>query len=263
MSDVKAMKTGCVKYLNARPLIEGMRADRRFELVLDAPSRLAAALVRGDLDLALVPVVTLLESPEFAYVPGLCIGADGPVDSVFLFERSAAPTDRRLRVLLDRHSRTSQMLVRIVLEEFRGRDAATIDYVEGDPRAALDRAEGFDAVLVIGDEALRRPEIPGFVRTDLAAAWRASTGLPFVFAAWIARRSTLAENPWLPEALARSLERGLGELPRLAAEGGALVGVEAAVARAYLERSICYRLTPRGERGLSEFLERVAARTRA
>ena len=64
-----------------------------------------------------------------------------------------------------------------------------------------------DAVLVIGDRAMRVPHEPFHDVVDLAEAWQALTGLPFVFALWVARGGVDLGD--LPEALERSRAAGL------------------------------------------------------
>jgi chorismate dehydratase len=56
-------------------------------------------------------------------------------------------------------------------------------------------ADGADAAVVIGDEALSASLIGASARgwyvTDLADEWRAWTGLPMVFAVWAGRREVV------------------------------------------------------------------------
>ncbi len=81
-----------------------------------------------------------------------------------------------------------------------------------------------DAVLVIGDRAMKVPHEPFHEVVDLAEAWNELTGLPFVFALWVARAGVdLAD---LPEALARSRAEGLAHAVELAREHGPRLGLE-------------------------------------
>src|SRR2546423_3008368 len=74
------MRIGCVKYLNARPLIHGWPTD----VVLDHPSALCARLSRGELDVALVSSFEFLRNPIYRIVDGISISSDGPVHSVIV-----------------------------------------------------------------------------------------------------------------------------------------------------------------------------------
>jgi chorismate dehydratase len=249
------IRLGYVEYLNSRPLVWGLESDERLALESGPPSRLAAALVAGELDCALVPVVALAGRDDLDYVAGICIGADGPVGSVHLHWRDDRP--RPWKVCLDRHSRTSQMLTRIHLEEFEKRSPSDLDYYDGDPKQAAELPD-ITGCLIIGDLALRRPSLPGFRVVDLAQSWKTNTGTPFVFAVWAARRGVLEKNPFLAPRLAAALDAGLAVLPDIAERFAPLHGVGFATAYAYLRDSICYRLTARHEEGMAAFLQRAA-----
>lgn len=113
------IRVGVVSYLNARPLVDDLGGDERLHLVAAPPAEVADMLASGRIDMGLVPSVALLGIPDAKWIPGLCIGADGPVESVLLYVRNDAsgrPVAAH-RVALDRHSRTSQVLTRILLEE--------------------------------------------------------------------------------------------------------------------------------------------------
>lgn len=256
-----SVRLGFVEYLNARPLVAGLDRDPRFVLSEEPPSRLADALMEGSVDFGLVPVVTLLRAPDLTYVPGLVIGADGDVDSVNLYLReSSAGPNRPWRVLLDRHSRTSQILSRIHLEEFERMPPEMLRYEEGDPRDVLvhGRRPEIDAVLMIGDQALRHRICPGFRTIDLAGSWTKHTGLPFVFAAWIARKDVLRDHPEVPGALTEALARGEAAIDAIARAAAPGHGVSEEVAIHYLRRRIAYRMTARHEDGMAAFLAKAS-----
>ncbi len=176
-------RVGTVGYLNARPLIQHL--DARFvDVVADTPAGVADRLACGDVDVALVPVVAALEQGA-SFLPGWCIGADGPVDSVLLVAET--PPESWTCVILDDASRTSQRLAELVLRLGPLAKRVSPDLVVEVGADPVDRARGSVASLVIGDAALALP--PRLAeRHDLAALWKAWTGLPFVFAAWATRR---------------------------------------------------------------------------
>ena len=194
------VRVGAVSYLNAKPLYYNL-CDfcPGIELTMDVPSRLAEQLAAGELDVALIPSVEYLRGVERGYeiIPGFAIAARGPVRSVKLFSR--VPFERIERLALDEGSRTSQVLARIWLDARHGvRPAAG--------RAACRWASPSlestaDAVLVIGDRAMKVPHEPFHEVVDLAEAWQTLTGLPFVFALWVARRGVDLGD--LPAALAK------------------------------------------------------------
>lgn len=236
-------RLGTVPYVNALPLVRGLDPGC---LHAAPPSALAAGLLEGRLDAALLPVAELLRHPQLEIVGDGCIASRGRVDSVLLLLRRAP--HRVGRLALDPHSRTSQLLARLVLERRYG---AALEAREHDPVRAWE--EGRDgAVLVIGDAALRM-RARGLPHLDLGAEWYGMTGLPFVFAAWTARAGADATG-----GLARLLDgarfRGLRELPAAAREGAAGSGLPRDLVRTYLERRIRFRLGPEERAGLRRFL---------
>ncbi len=168
-----SLRLGCVKYLNALPLIHGWRGEVHF----DHPSALCRQLAAGELDVALVSSFEYLRHPVYAIVDQLAIASDGPVFSVILAHRGRLEQLRE--VVVDPASETSVNLMRCLLGE-RG---LTPEFVA---EGALSEERGR---LLIGDQAIRfRQEEEGSCRLfDLGAEWKKATGLPFVFALWMVR----------------------------------------------------------------------------
>ncbi len=90
------LRAAAVSFLNAWPLTAGLESSERIELVLAEPSRCAAMLDAGEVDLALVSVGAL-PGGEFDIVPGIAIGADGDEGEVHLarLEHRGAPRGLR------------------------------------------------------------------------------------------------------------------------------------------------------------------------
>ena len=224
-----ALRFGAVPYLNARPLVEGLRP-----LVLATPAELAWRFALGEVEVALLPVAAA-EERALLRVGTLGIAAEGPVDSVLLFLRCGIAAVKT--VALDPASRTSAVLARLLLEDAMGLA----------PRYGGAPA---DAELVIGDRALVRGATDE-PRLDLAEEWTRWTGLPFVFAAWY---GDAAAAPALEEAYAR----GRPALGRYAREAG--LELPATALERYLRERIRYRIGPREEEGLALFRARGRAR---
>lgn len=244
-----------ISFLNTWPLIDALPelAPDRIELSLDLPSRLPDLLRTGAADAALIPAVEYLRGAGAAVVPGVAIGSPGPVDSVKLFHD--VPPERIREVAIDRGSRTSVALMRVLLARLHGvePELETFSPGAGDPLA------GRRAALVIGDrcfaaEKALREAGRGDVRAlDLAAAWRGMTGLPFVFAVWAVSRDFLAsasaaEAAELAGLLREGASRGLDRVDRLAERAAAagMLGVggypTAAAIRDYFTVSLDYSL---------------------
>lgn len=179
------IRVGTVRYLNAAPLVSDLD-PARFLVTADHPRGIARALADGEVDLALAPVAAALTDGDLRIVPGLCIGADGPVASVLLVAETAP--EAWTEVLLDGESRTSATLATLLLKEgplaARVRGDLVIRTVE--PGSSVPSAGGTVAAMVIGDSARTVPARM-VERFDLAALWKDWTGLPFVFAVWAAR----------------------------------------------------------------------------
>ena len=257
------MRLGRIPWINAYPVYGAV--DRGLvpvpaELVTGTASELNDLLAAGELDVSVVSAVEYARNAAaYHLLPDLAISCDGPVHSVALFSRRpvAELTDRT--VLLSASSRTSVLLLQLLLRH----------QWEVDPRYATVRAEpadlaalhGFphDAVLVIGDAALMlaaRHEYP--VRVDLGAAWKAWTGLPFVFAVWAARRNTPRDGVHrIHERLLESRAWGLAHLDQLAGDASRATGVEHRVCRDYLA-GLDYALSYRHLAGLTDFFRRLA-----
>ena len=187
------VRVGAVSYLNAKPLYYSLcELCTRVELTMDVPSRLAEQLAAGQLDVALIPSVEYLRGVELGYeiLPGFAIAARGPVRSVKLFSR--VPFEQIERLALDEGSRTSQVLARSGWTPGTGSVPAGSSSCRWASRSLESTA---DAVLVIGDRAMRCPTEPFHEVVDLGEAWRTLTGLPFVFALWVAQGGGRSGRP--------------------------------------------------------------------
>src|SRR5271155_2550976 len=149
------IRIGAVSYLNAKPLYHRLcDLASNVRLSMDVPSRLAEQLADGELDVALIPSVEYLRGASRGYeiIPGFAIAARGPVRSVKLFSR--VRWDRVERLALDAGSRTRQVLARIWLAQRHGVLPETVEEL---PLGVSALESTADAVLVIGDRAMRVP----------------------------------------------------------------------------------------------------------
>ena len=178
-----------------------LRQPRFAMCVRDLPPsavwRLAAS---GEADLAVVPIARRLAVEEFMEPLGdFGVACRGAVGSVLLFAEVplAKLAEDRLPIHLTTESETSRRLLHVLWKrEYGVEPAFTVD-----PASARAR-------LLIGDEALREHRVPHAwpVVADLCAWWELQTGLPFVFARWMVRRSTgpgfkCRAHAWLDECV--------------------------------------------------------------
>jgi chorismate dehydratase len=250
-SDCRPIRVGAVSYLNSKPLIEGLEAlAPDAELVLDYPSRLADGLAAGRLDVALVPSIEAFSDPEYEIVSDACVASRGRVLSVKLFCR-VLPGDIRT-LALDEGSRTSAALARIMLEERYGVSPRIEPLPTG---RTLDDTDA-DAVLLIGDRAIRADDGPFREVWDLGQEWLDWTGLPFVFAMWVTRSGT--ELGLVEDALAAARDLGEARAADIAAREAPRLGLSREMAEHYLTRNLHFRLGSAERSGLRLFYQLAA-----
>jgi chorismate dehydratase len=217
-----SIRLGAVSYLNTKPLIDGLLERLPgCSLSLDLPSRLADRLQSGDLDVALIPSVEFFRGGEnLRIISNACIACRGSVRSVQLLFRKPPPLVETLA--LDVGSRTSAALARVLLNErFGVQPRVTSLSLEADFYSAA-----ADAILVIGDRAMKIDDRRFVECWDLGAHWKQWTGLPFVFAMWVARpsESNASSLPMIAEVLENCRDQGLagakGIAERIAGEYG-------------------------------------------
>jgi len=176
----KPVRIGAVSYLNTKPLIYGLeQVAPQAQLTLDYPSRLAQRLAAGDLDVALIPSIEFFHDPGYTIVSDACIACRGPVRSVKLFSR--VPLAEIQTLALDEGSRSCVALVRILLREQFGIEPELRPFPIDVQPDAIDA----DALLMIGDRAMRMPTGDYHVEWDLGDVWCRWAELPFVFAMWV------------------------------------------------------------------------------
>ena len=221
-------------------------------------------------------VFLFVRDPERAGEPAPAPGAAGRVLSA-----AEAARLQGARILLTGESSTSARLVRLLLEVWHGARPGTWERADlsapvgtaqalvgghlarrdlPDPELRTRIAPDVQAALVIGDTALRwiHGAPAGFaIGMDLAAAWHAWTGLPFVFARWGVRRSVpAAARDWLARYLEASLVEAESSLEALAQGRSPDLGPPAELA-AYF-RGFTYRLGPEELAGAERFHELLA-----
>jgi len=235
------LRIGCVPYLNGRPLVEGLEG-----IVFRPPAELARLLERGALDAAMVSSVEVLRR-GWAHVPGIAIASPGKTDSIRLHHRVEVPDIRR--VALDRNSRTSNLLARVILERRYGLRPS---YVLRDPSRGIS-FQGVDAAVTIGDVSFRPPKVPFL---DLGTEWKAFTGRPIVYALWGHRRGHPRARE-IARTLRAARERGLSRLDEIARREAARLGLTPRFCRSYLAECITYDLGPAERAGLRIYWDYV------
>ncbi|HEY3009454.1 MAG TPA: menaquinone biosynthesis protein [Micromonosporaceae bacterium] len=258
-------RVGHIQFLNCLPIYWGlMRSGALIDVDLrkDAPDRLNAALIAGELDIGPISLLEYLRhTDDLLLLPDLAVGSDGPVLSVNVVSTRPLAALGGGRVALGSTSRTGALLAQMLLAERYG---VFPEYFTC-PADLTEMLLEADAAVLIGDAALRAHyEAPrrGLAVTDLGQAWREWTGLPMVFAVWAVRREFAADNPGLVkdvhDAFLRSRDLCLAELDDVAASAARWEPFDAATLASYF-RVLDFSLGDRQVAGLREFAARAAA----
>ncbi len=248
----RPIRIGAVRYLNSKPLI--YRLDElapQAQLVLDVPSRLADGLAAAELDVALIPSIEYFRGRDYQIVPDMAIAAHGPVLSVKLYCR--VPMAEVRSVALDEGSRTSVALTSILFHRRHGLRPERRPLPLGQPA----EESNADAVLVIGDRAIRPLELGQVETYDLGEEWLKETGLPFVFAMWVARDGLNLGD--VDAALRRAKRLGTSRVREIADREGPPLGLSPDDCRRYLTEFIRFDLGPRELQGLKLFYDSCVA----
>jgi chorismate dehydratase len=236
------VRVGRIPYLNCEPFFHRLQGVELVDLI---PRRLGEAMAARELDAGPLSLMDYLRLETYLTPLPYGIGCPTGARSVLVFSERPLSELRGARVGITEETSTSVELLRVLLALRYG--------VE--PAAWVGAEEASDAVLLIGDQAIRR--LTGGPRarcvTDLGLDWREWTGLPFVFARWaVASRVPAGERRAFERALDTALDRGLAALPAIAASRRDLGWTEAQV-ESYL-RNFAFRLGPDEEKGAAEFV---------
>jgi len=271
------MRVGRIPYINCYPVygaIDRGVVPMSADLVDGVPTALNHEMKIGALDISVISAVEYArDATRYLLLPDLSICSDGPVRSVVLFSKRPASDLQGRRVLVSRSSMTSVALLELLFENIWDAKPAFVPSNSELSDIARFGEEEHDARLVIGDAALhlwsrlRSPELypddTGLTNYryayDLGSEWKRWTGLPFVFAVWVAQRSApVAEALAVHAGLIASRNWGLQHLDTLAAQAAIATGVHKGVCLEYLS-GLDYGLSYQHLAGLTEFFRRLVA----
>jgi chorismate dehydratase len=88
---------------------------------------------------------------------------------------------------------------------------------------------------------------------DLGEEWTELSGLPFVYAFWMARSEGISEE--ICEALQESKRRGMRQIRTIAEEESKRLGLPLAVCESYLKDNISFELEEEAIAGMQYFFE--------
>lgn len=239
------LRVGLMPYLNSAVFYKRL-APGTAELTDYVPREMALAVERGDLDAGPLPVAEWFRmSDALTPVGDYCVATKQASVSILLFSKLMPEEMEGARIAVTEQTATTVQLMRVLFKEHW--------WVE--PEALVTRDEPHDAILLIGDEALRNrsgiDDYP-FVH-DLGEVWNEMTGLPFVYAHWLARAdSDPAAVEELERSLGESLDSSLSELDQITADGWPSADMEPEEAISYIDQFI-YRMGDREREALALF----------
>ncbi len=245
------IRISAVRYANTYPFIYGLTEsgfERTAILETDHPSVCAEKVISGKADLGLVPVGAIPEVEQPVIISDYCIGADGKVRTVQMMSNSQL--EDVSRVYLDYRSRTSVRLIKVIAGNFWKKD---FEWIATDENFDFAMAERNEAVVLIGDQCFTH-ENRYLYRWDLAEEWKMNTGLPFVFACWVA-------NKELPDSFViefnKALARGVNNLDMVVERFRNCGPINGDELREYLSFNIDFVLDNQKKRAMDLFLDFV------
>ena len=245
---MQKIRISAVRYANTYPFIYGLTEsgfESRALIGTDHPSECAARLISGRADLGLVPVAAIPLIEGSRIIGDYCIGANGKVRTVQLMSDSKPETAKR--VFLDYRSRTSVNLIKVIARNFWLREPEWINTTEGFDFKSVGRD---DAVVLIGDQCFEL-ENRYACSIDLAEEWKNFTGLPFVFACWIANQELPAD--FICD-FNKALALGVNNIDRVAERFENTGTITGKALKVYLKNNIDYNLDELKRKAMDLFL---------
>ena len=247
------LKISAVSYLNTLPFIYGLEHSdiiNDIDLQLDMPSDCAQKLLDDKVDIGLVPVAIIPNLKEHYIISDYCIGAEGKVNTVLLL--SDVPLDEIEEIQLDYQSRTSVNLVQVLAKEFWSISPAFINASEGFENKIL----GTTAGVIIGDRTFNLNKDYKY-KYDLSEEWQRMTGLPFVFACWVANKKIPKERI---ESLNNAFKLGLDNINKVVTNTGE-IQINKTQLFNYLKEDIAFNLDDKKREAIDKFLNYLSVKS--
>jgi predicted solute-binding protein len=275
---VTKLRISIVQYLNTAPLVWGFTngpLHGKYDLSFTVPSQCSEDLRTGRADVAIIPAIEYQRIDDLVILPDMAIASKKQVRSLLIVSKK--PIEQVKRFALDRSSRSTQALTRILCAE---KWKIAPEFFEAAPDLA-EMLEQADATLLIGDPALRislgiekdshagvegqtiRPTATlGITNSellyvyDVVSEWRSLTGLPAVMAVWAGRRDVAA--PEVAADFLASRDFGLSHIAEISYDASLELELSASAIEAYLRRNIDFSLDSENRRGLDLYYQHAA-----
>ena len=243
------IKISAIAYLNTKPFLYGITHSTimgDIDLSLDVPSVCADKLKAGTADLGIIPVAEISEVRGANILTDFCISCSGKVRTVVMV--SQVPVEDIQRIVLDYQSRTSVQLVRILVRDYW---KIKPEWLNGNVNYIKEDIRGTTAGVIIGDRVFEAEKQFPYVY-DLGEAWKALTGLDFVFACWVANKPI---NQSFTDKFAKALQDGIVHIPDVIKEYQFLYPDYPF--EEYFKENIFYHLDDSKRQGMDLFLKMI------
>ena len=275
---MQKLRISIVQYLNTAPLVWGFTNGPlagKYDLSFTVPSQCAEALRTGAADIAIIPAIEYQRIAGLVVLPDLAIASQNRVRSLLIIAKK--PIEQARSIALDRSSRSTQALTRILAAEHWKIDPEFFE-TEPDLSGMLERA---DSALLIGDPALRlsvaiekNSTVSAQGRTvcgaatlgmsgaeifhvyDVVGEWRKYSSLPAVMAVWAARPEVVTAE--LLADFAESRNFGLTQIPAICQEAARELELPQPELETYLRHNIDFSLGEENRRGLERYFREAA-----
>jgi chorismate dehydratase len=275
---LQKLRISIVQYLNTAPLVWGFTNGPlagKYDLSFTVPSQCAEALRTGAADIAIIPAIEYQRIPSLVVLPDLAIASQNRVRSLLIVSKK--PIEQVRSIALDRSSRSTQALTRILAAE-HWKIGPEFFETEPDLRTMLGKA---DAAMLIGDPALRmsiaiekkstvspqgraicQAATLGIVSHeifhvyDVVGEWRKFSSLPAVMAIWAARPDAL--TPEVLADFAASRNFGLTQIAAISLEAARELELPQQALESYLRHNIDFSLGEENRRGLERYFHESA-----
>ncbi|KJR42492.1 protein of unknown function DUF178 [Candidatus Magnetoovum chiemensis] len=198
------MKIGKIAYANLYPIFYYLERghfscqDNRYEFISGTPSEINSLLRRGIVDAGPASSVEYLRRrSDYILIDGHSISAKCEIKSIILFSALQIKNLHNKKILATAQSETSVALLRIILNRFYNMNIE----IEISNLPLTEGLANFSAYMLIGDSALienanlRASNASWTIYAyDLCRLWHDFTGLPFVFALWIAKKDAVSAD---------------------------------------------------------------------
>jgi chorismate dehydratase len=275
---LQKLRISIVQYLNTAPLVWGFTNGPlvgKYDLSFTVPSQCAEALRSGAADIAIIPAIEYQRIPNLVVLPDLAIASQNRVRSLLIISKK--PIEQVRSIALDRSSRSTQALTRILAAEHWKIDPEFFE-TEPDLHMMLEKA---DAAMLIGDPALRlciaiekkstvslqgravcEAATLGITSAeilhvyDVVGEWRKFSSLPAVMAIWAARAEVV--TPEVLADFAASRNFGVTQITAISLEAARELELPQQALESYSRHNIDFSLGEENRRGLERYFHEAA-----